>query len=216
MQARFPFRTRPAWLLAAAAALLAAGVYLFLHAGGWLVREDPLEKAQYVAVLSGGLPGRALAGAEIFRLSGAREVWLTRPLEPAAAMTALQLPYAGEEEYSRMVLIAKGVPPASIRILAARVTNTAEELEALAAELRGAPDSTLIVVTSGAHTRRVRTLWRSLPGAGSRGRLLVRAAPQDSFDAAHWWRTSNDALTVVREYLGLLNAWAGLPLKHAR
>src|SRR5262245_40969124 len=145
MQARFPFRTRPAWLLAAAAALLAAGVYLFLHAGGWLVREDPLEKAQYVAVLSGGLPGRALAGAEIFRLRGAREVWLTRPLEPAAAMTALQLPYAGEEEYSRMVLIAKGVPPASIRILAARVTNTAEELEALAAELRGAPDSTLIV-----------------------------------------------------------------------
>jgi len=202
--------------LAAAAALLAAGVFLFLHAGSWLVREDPLEKAQYVAVLSGGLPSRALAGAELYRLSGASEVWLTRPLEPAATMAALQLPYAGEEQYSKMVLIDKGVPPASVRILNARITNTAEELEALAAELDAAPGSTVIVVTSGAHTRRVRALWRLVAGARNRNRLLVRSAPEDPFDAAHWWRTTNDALTVVREYLGLLNAWAGLPLKHAR
>jgi len=212
MKAFSPLRSRAAWLAAAAAALVAA--YLFLHAGSWLVREDPLEKAQYVAVLSGGLPGRALAGAELYRLSGASEVWLTRPLEPAAAMAALRLPYAGEEEYSRMVLIDKGVPPASIRVLKTGTRNTAEELQALAAELRSAPGATVIVVTSGAHTRRVRTLWRSLARDG--GRLLVRSAPQDSFDAAHWWRTTGDALTVVREYLGLLNAWAGLPLKHAR
>jgi uncharacterized SAM-binding protein YcdF (DUF218 family) len=173
MRAVLPFRRKVRWLLAAAIVLLAA-VFLFLHAGSWLVREDPLEKAQYVAVLSGGLPGRALAGAELFRLSGANEVWLTRPLEPSAAMAALRLPYAGEEEYSRMVLIDKGVPPSRIRILNPRVTNTADELQALSAELEAA------------------------------------------FDAAHWWHTTNDALTVVREYLGLVNVWAGFPLKHSR
>jgi hypothetical protein len=46
--------------------------------------------------------------------------------------------------------------------------------------------------------------------------LLVRAATEDSFDAAHWWRSTKDALDVVREYLGLLNAWAGLPLTHTK
>jgi hypothetical protein len=46
--------------------------------------------------------------------------------------------------------------------------------------------------------------------------LLVRASTEDPFDAEHWWRTSNDALAVAREYLGLLNAWAGLPLSHTK
>jgi uncharacterized SAM-binding protein YcdF (DUF218 family) len=214
MRPALPFRPKFRWFLAAATALLAA-VFLFLHAGSFLVREDPLEKAQYVAVLSGGLPGRALAGAELFRLSGASEVWLTRPLQPGAAMAALRLPYAGEEEYSRMVLIDKGVPPARIRILNSRISNTADELKALSSELEAVPGATVIVVTSGAHTRRVRAIWRSVGGSRSRNRLLVRSAPEDSFDAAHWWRTTNDALTVVREYLGLLNVWAGFPLKRA-
>jgi hypothetical protein len=44
----------------------------------------------------------------------------------------------------------------------------------------------------------------------------VRAAGTDGFDAAHWWRNTHDALDVVREVLGLLNAWAGLPLQPAR
>jgi hypothetical protein len=70
--------------------------------------------------------------------------------------------------------------------------------------------TTVMIVTSAQHTRRVRVLWRKL--AGSDLHLIVRAAPQDSFDADHWWRNTHDALSVVREILGLLNAWTGLPV----
>jgi hypothetical protein len=31
-----------------------------------------------------------------------------------------------------------------------------------------------------------------------------------------WWRNTGDALDVVREVLGLLNVWAGLPLQPAK
>ena len=193
-----------------------AGIYAFYHAGSWLVREDSLEKSQAILVLSGGLPDRALAAAEIYRDGYAKEVWLTQPLEPGAAMEGLHLPYAGEQEYSRMVLIEKGVRPGDIRILKPRILNTADELHIVAEALdqqRGAP---VIVVTSKAHTRRVRVLWEKVSRGHGSGRILVRAAPEDYFDASHWWRSTPDALSVVREYLGLLNVWAGLPVTHTK
>ena len=184
------------------AVLALAAAYAFLHAGTWLVREDALEKSRAIVVLSGGLPERALAAAQVFRQGYAQEVWLTKPLEPSAHMEDLHLPYAGEEEYSRMVLIAKGVPPGNIRVLKPRILNTADELMVAAEELRSQPGSTIIIVTSKAHTRRVRALWNKVPQGRSPSGLIIRAAPEDYFDPQHWWRTSNDALTVVREYLG--------------
>jgi hypothetical protein len=68
----------------------------------------------------------------------------------------------------------------------------------------------VILVTSKVHTRRVRTLWSHL--ARQDGMAIVRGVSDDDYDAAHWWRSTNDALDVVREVLGLINAWAGLPL----
>ena len=195
--------------------LILAGIYAFFHAGLWLVREDPLEKSQVIVVLSGGLPDRALAAAQIYRDGFARDIWLTQPLQPGASMEDLHLPYAGEEQYNRMVLTGQGVRLGDIRLLTPRILNTADELRTVAEALDQQPGARAIVVTSRAHTRRVRALWRKL-SPGDRGRLLVRASTEDPFDAEHWWRTTNDALTVVREYLGLLNAWAGLPLSHTK
>ena len=41
-------------------------------------------------------------------------------------------------------------------------------------------------------------------------------AEDDAFDGAHWWRHTQDGLDVVRETLGLLNAWTGFPLRPAQ
>jgi len=46
-------------------------------------------------------------------------------------------------------------------------------------------------------------------------RAIVRAAVNDPFKPSRWWRNTHDALDVVREVLGLLNVWAGLPLQPA-
>ena len=81
----------------------------------------------------------------------------------------------------------------------------------MSAELDRESGSQVILVTTKAHTRRVRTLWNRLARPGTHA--VVRAAQDDGFQPARWWRTSADALEVVREVLGLLNAWAGLPLR---
>jgi DUF218 domain len=122
--------------------------------------------------------------------------------------------FYGEDYYNKLVLIHEGVPRQAIHVLEPPIVNTADEIKAAAAALTRANGEAVIIVTTKAHTRRVRLLWRML--AAGQGRAVVRAASRDPFDPRHWWRTTSGAQDVVREGLGLLNAWAGLPLHAAR
>jgi uncharacterized SAM-binding protein YcdF (DUF218 family) len=186
----------------------------FFGVGRWLVVEDPLQKAQSITVLSGSMPVRAVEAAKLYRQGYAPEVWLTRSAEPAASLKGMGIPYVGEDFYNLRVLVHEGVPPEAIHVLPTAIVNTADEMKAISAELGRGNNLPVIIVTTKAHTRRVRTLWHKL--GGSPGRVIVRAAADDPFDPSHWWRNSTDALDVVREVLGLLNAWAGLLLHPAR
>ena len=201
------------WLVASLL-FLCLGLLCFLRIGNWLVREDPLRPSTAIVVLSGAMPERALEATEIYHAGLAPEVWITQPSEPKQTMTTLGIPFDGEEEYSRRVLMKHGVPERAIRILQPPIVNTADEMNTIAATLESVHGLSVIVVTSKAHTRRVHGLWNRLEA--KRGQIIVRAARTDSFEPSHWWRTTHDALDVVRELLGLLNVWAGLPLKPTR
>jgi len=185
---------------------------VFFGIGRWLVVEDPLRPAQSIVVLSGSMPVRATEAGKLYRQGLAPAVWLTRSDEPAASLRTMGISFVGEDFYNLRVLVHEGVSPEAIHILPKSVTNTADEIQVISEEMR--PGSPVIIVTTKAHTRRVRTLWRRL--AASRGEAIVRAASGDSFDPQHWWRTTAGALDVVREVLGLLNAWAGLLLHPGR
>jgi uncharacterized SAM-binding protein YcdF (DUF218 family) len=195
--------------------LFATAIFLFRGVGRWLVREDSLTHADALVVLSGGMPYRAEAAAHYFEAGYASEVWLTRPEGPSDQLKELDIQYVGEEDYSRQILIHLHVPETSVRILPSTIINTEQEVEEVARELREEGKTSVIIVTSPEHTRRVRALWRDL--AGEHLTAIVRAAAEDPFDADHWWRNTRDALSVVREILGLMNAWAGLPIRpHVR
>ncbi len=196
----------------AALVLLSVAVFL-LGVGRWLVVEDPLEKAQAIVVLSGGMPLRAVEAARLYREGYAPKMWLTHSTEPGATLEAMQIPYHGEDFYDSQVLMRQGVPADAIRTLEPPVINTADELADVAAALDPEKGKTVIIVTSKVHTRRVRILWHRL-GAGA-GHAVIRAASDDPFKPRRWWRTSGDALNVVRELLGILNAWSGMPLRPA-
>lgn len=193
---------------------LLLAVVLFLGIGRWLMVEDPLLKARAIVVLSGALPVRAIEAAKLYRQGYAPEIWLTHSTEPGETLEVMGIPFAGEDHYNRLVLIHEGVPAEAIHVLEPAIVNTADEIRAIAAALARGKETTVILVTTKAHTRRVRFLWSKM-GSGQ-VRAIVRAAAGDPFDPRHWWRTTSDALDVVREALGILNAWAGLPLHPAR
>ena len=199
------------WLLTGV--VLVGMAVVFLRIGQWLVVQDPLQPATAIAVLSGAMPDRALEAARVYKQGYASRVWLTHSIEPGATMAKLSIPYVGEEEYDRQILIREGVPVDSIEVLDPPIVNTADEMQTIGEALKKQRLRTVILVTSAVHTRRTKTLWSKL--SKNSGVALVHPVSSDSYDGAHWWRNTHDALDVVREVLGLANAWAGLPLRPA-
>jgi len=175
------------------------------------VVEDPLVHADVIVVLSGRLPERAVEAARVYKAGYAEQVWISPPVSPVNDLKAMNIAYLGEDFYNEKVLIAQGVPPDAIRVLERPDVNTEAEVRQIAEDLHNWDFHSVIIVTSKAHTRRVRTIWRKL--VGPEPSMIVRYTNDDTFDGEHWWRHTRDALDVVRETLGLLNAWAGFPLR---
>lgn len=185
--------------------------------GQWLVVADPLERANAVVVLSGHVPFRAMEAATIYRAGWAPEVWLSRPSSPAeeAALARLGLDISlGDNFANRAVLERLGVPAGAIRVLSPGARNTTEELHLVAREMARAGADRVILVTSKPHSRRVRATWRAV--VGSEPRAVVRYAGSDAFDGHRWWERTGDALAVSREVFGLMNVWAGFPVRPDR
>ena len=217
LSARLPRWIRRALVLAA---LLGTGtVLLWWGASGigeWLMVADALEPAKAVVVLSGRVPFRAMEAASIYREGLAPEVWLTREVvrPEERALDRLGVAVVRDEFYNRAVLEHLGVKPEAIRVLAAGVWNTVDEMRLVAAELRLDGGDRVIIVTSKAHSRRVRATWAALVGASPKA--IIRYAQEEPYDARRWWRNTRDALDVSREAFGLMNVWAGFPVQPDR
>lgn len=201
------------WALGFAVALAVLAsvlLWVFLSVGRWLVYEDPIQQAHAIVVLSGRLPDRAMEAAQIYQQDYAPQVWVSQPVSPAAELQKMHIAYVGEDFYNQRVLMAQGVPADAIRILMDPSANTEQEVDEIARDLRRDEAHAVIIVTSKPHTRRVRLIWDKRVGADPRA--IVRYVSNDSFDPSHWWRSTSDALDVVREVLGIANAMAGFPL----
>ncbi len=201
------------WLILGAILILlaAAATAVFFTIGNWLVVEDPLTRADAIVVLSGQLPTRAIEAARIYQAGYGEQVWVSQPVSPVEELKTMKIYYLGEDFYNEKVLLAQGVPAPAIRVLDRPSANTEEEVKEISEVLRRDNYHHVIIVTSKPHTRRVRTIWRRL--VGSDPSVIVRYADGDPYDGAHWWRHTHDALDIVRETLGLLNAWAGFPVR---
>jgi uncharacterized SAM-binding protein YcdF (DUF218 family) len=207
---------RAAGALVLAGALVVLGVLGVRGLGPWLVVSDDLVPARAIVVLGGRVPFRAMEGAAIYGQGWAPEVWLLRTGASAedSAFQRLGIDTGEEVDLNRTVLKRLAVPARAIRVFDSGVGNTVAELDAVVAELRRGGGSAVIIVTSKSHTRRVRTIWRA--AVGQRPAAIVRYPADDPFHADRWWRYTGDALDVSREVFGLLNVWAGFPVRSDR
>ena len=190
---------------------LSAGLALMLGVGHWLVKEDSLQKANAIAVLSGNFPARALEAASLYREGYAGEIWLTHPGAQSDALAQMGIHYPDEADFNYQVLRRQGVPAKAIHVLEAPIINTSDELAVISTALQQKNHASVIVVTNKAHTRRVHELWNRFDFAC--GKVIVHGIANDEFRPSAWWTRAEDTHQVIHEMFGMINVWAGLPMQ---
>jgi len=200
-------------ILICAIAYLALPVILS-SIGGYLIVEDPLEKASAIVVLSSDPPYRALEGAKLYKDGWAPKVILTRPYRKRLFDTLESLGIHKKEvhELNYEVLLRSGVPPEAIVVIDQEVENTLTELKTVLQALSPPSGTTLIIVTSKYHTRRTRKIWGYLSDENITGIIHWARDDDPVFDTESWWRSRRSIRMLVHEYGGLMNYWLGFPL----
>lgn len=185
-----------------------AYVPILREAASFLIVEDSLKTAVAIVALAGQTPFRELEAAKLYREGWAPQVVLVReaPSDESEALKVLNIKKVQAWEIARVVLIQQGVPASSILVPKDDAMGTLEELKAAYGALQS-KDAPVILVTSKYHTRRTRLTWEYV--TQGRSQAVVRAASGDPFDPERWWHSRQYALSVVREYFGLMNYYAG-------
>ncbi len=188
-----------------------AHVPILREIASFLITEDSLQPAAAIVALGGDPPFRELEAAKLYRAGWAPRVVIVRGArrEEFKAFQDLGIEVGERWELSREVLIRQGVAASAIVVPEEEAEGTLEELQAVYRAI-GSKDATVILVTSKYHTRRTRLTWDHVTEGRSRG--IARASGQDPFDPSRWWRERRFVSSVVHEYLGLINYYAGFPV----
>jgi len=197
---RPPSRARR-WLFVLALAVVVAIFHsqILGALGGYLVHEDPPQKADAVLVLAGdGWGNRILTAAQLVRDGYAPKVLVSGP-DGAYGLyeSDLAIPFAVKHGYPQ----AYFVPVNHAR------RSTRAEAVALLPEIRREGIRRLLVVTSNFHTRRAGQIFRDVAPDLT---TLVVGAPDRNYTPHGWWHNREGQKTFVTEWEKTIAGWLGI------
>jgi uncharacterized SAM-binding protein YcdF (DUF218 family) len=196
-------------LASAALLLLIFTAFAFPRLGGWLVREDPLEKADAIYVLSGTRFERPLEAVDLYKAGWAPTIVLTQQVADWGEvwLNEQRITVPSDLQIQIELLERMGVPSTAIESLDTRA-STADEADALLITMRKHGWSRVIVVTSKQHTRRAGLAMRRVVGDGMK--VMVRASRYDRSEVDRWWANRSTLRFTLFETQRLLAYWVGL------
>jgi uncharacterized SAM-binding protein YcdF (DUF218 family) len=163
-------------------------------------RSDPLEHADVIHVLAGSRMDRQLEAGLLYKEGYAPVIVLTREDFDDAErhLETLGVKVESGAQVAQRYLTQLGIPPSAFIVPPTLHDNTAQEAATLRQLAVAHRWRTVILVTSGYHTRRSGYAFeRALRGTGVR--LIVRPTRFDSTQPARWWRSRDDIRWILSE-----------------
>ena len=212
MRRAAPVRPRLLRALGLLVGLVVLAFVVFLpFAGRFLDHDDPLQKSDVIFVLAGERIERWLEALDLYNEGWAPRIVLSPgPVLPIEAeLRARGIVYPREGDLARDAMLAAGVPPEAVTVLAGSVDNTAHEALEFKDVLPPGQPGRLIVVTSRYHTRRTGFAFRRT-FKGTPVQVIVRGSRYSRVHPNQWWRYRGDARFIMYELPKLGAYIAGL------
>jgi uncharacterized SAM-binding protein YcdF (DUF218 family) len=199
-------------LLTIILATIAASVYVFLEAGAYLTREDPLQKADVIFVLAGTRMVRPLEAADLYTEGYAPTIVMTRDTEEGPALrvvTGRGLVFLSDADRARELFVTMGIPRRAVLVPPRLHDSTAAEAITLRELAMQHGWRRVIVVTSRFHLARARfAVRRELGGGGPE--IVMRSSRYDPLTPDRWWMRRAEIKWVVSEVPKLVAYFIGL------
>lgn len=189
------------WVIVAAALLLG---YLFLPVllnflASCLVRQDPLQPADVVIAMGGGMP--------CYRPQYAVELYRQR-LAPKVVVSGLPAEWGDDaQKQTQRALMNFGAAEADI-IFVDDTLNTRREADGLVELMRAQGWKSALIVTDPYHTRRATyTLEKAAPDL----KFYAAPVPQGAgiWSSQRWWTRRGDVYSTLRELIAWANTLVG-------
>jgi uncharacterized SAM-binding protein YcdF (DUF218 family) len=198
-------------LAAVALIALVLATYGFTQVGRFLTKEDPLQKADAIAVLAGTSMDRPLEAADLYKDGYAPRIVLTHEMREASygALAARGVTVPAEADEQREILVRLGVPADAI-VLPMRIhDNTAQEAQTFRELAIKNGWRRIIVVTSKYHLRRAGfAIRREMGGTGVD--VEMHGTRYEEVSPDRWWTTRSDLRWVLDEGAKLIAYELGL------
>ena len=185
-------------------------IYPLSRAGAWLVREDPLQKADAIVVLSGTMYERQLEAIDLLNEGWAPRIYLFREIADwgERELIARGVEYLRPIDIQVDAMTKLGVPRDAIHVLD-QANSTAEESTHVLQLVTRERYSRVIIVTSKQHTRRARLVMRRrLADAGVA--VIVRPSRYDLSEVDRWWANRSTLRFTLFETQRLVGYWIGV------
>ena len=186
------------------------GVLLFLFrapllrsCATFLIREDSLQQADAIFVLSGGGYDRGNLAARLYDDGWAPKIICTGGNElPELCVFDID---TLKSDMARVNLLQHGVPD-SVIVMIRQGTSTKQEAAIIFDYCKRNNLKRIIIVSSKLHTYRVQDVFRKkLKESGTE--LIVRGAPSSRFNELEWWRSENGLIAVNNEWIKTFYYW---------
>ncbi len=199
---------RKIFILLLSVFLLGTAVYLFRAPilrsfATFLIREDSLQKADAIFILSGGGYDRGNLAAKLFDNGWAPKIICTggNAMPELCVFDIDTL----ESDMARANLLQQGIPD-SVIVMIRNGTSTKEEAKIIFNYCSTNHFTRIIIVSSKLHTYRVNDVFRKkLKEQGVD--LIIRGAASSRFNELEWWKTEDGLIAINNEWLKTFYYW---------
>jgi hypothetical protein len=193
-------RCRRRWLVGFLVLIVAFYVFrvsLLRGAAELLVIDEPIERSDYVLLLSHG-DDRFEEAGRLYRDGLAPGVLFLA--DPPDRLERMGL-FASRETVTLQELGIAGVPPSAVSVLHSPEKNDWSRARCLGDWMEAHLDAGVTVLVPRFMSRKCRAVFTRVLGSTKSGRLRWRALTERDYDESNWWRHKEGMLDVFQGYV---------------